>query len=77
MAAAIGAERFLNEIRISASLQHPHILTLINSGEVGGFLYYVMPYVSGESLREKLSRLDQLSVEEALGIARAAASALD
>ncbi len=77
LAAAIGAERFLNEIRISASLQHPRILTLIDSGEIGGLLYYVMPYVSGESLREKLNSDGQLSVEEALAIARAAASALD
>ncbi len=77
LAAAIGAERFLNEIRISASLQHPHILTLIDSGEIDGFLYYVMPYVEGESLREKLNGDEQLSVDEALEIARAAASALD
>ncbi len=77
LAAAIGAERFLNEIRICAALQHPHILTLIDSGESDGFLYYVMPYVSGESLREKLNRDEQLPVDEALEITRAAASALD
>ena len=51
LAAAVGAERFLREIAIAARLQHPHILTLIDSGEAAGFLYYVMPFVEGESLR--------------------------
>jgi serine/threonine protein kinase/pimeloyl-ACP methyl ester carboxylesterase len=77
LAAAIGAERFLKEIRITATLQHPHILTLIDSGEAEGYLYYVMPYVKGESLREKLNGGKQLSIDEALQIAKAAASALD
>ena len=56
LAAVVGAERFLHEIQIAAQLDHPHILTLIDSGEADGFLYYVMPYVQGESLRDKLQR---------------------
>src|SRR5881628_576336 len=56
LAAVLGGERFLREIRLTAQLQHPHILTLIDSGEADGFLYYVMPYVEGESLRERLQR---------------------
>ena len=56
LAAVIGAERFLSEIRTTANLQHPHILPLFDSGEADGFLFYVMPYVEGESLREKLDR---------------------
>jgi len=56
LAESIEAERFLQEIRIVAHLQHPHILTLLDSGEVDGTLYYVMPFVEGESLREKLAR---------------------
>jgi len=77
LAAVLGAERFLNEIRITAKLDHPHILTLIDSGAVDGLLYYVLPYVRGESLRDKLEREKQLSVDEALEIARQVASALD
>jgi tRNA A-37 threonylcarbamoyl transferase component Bud32/pimeloyl-ACP methyl ester carboxylesterase len=77
LAAVLGAERFLQEIKTTASLQHPHILPLFDSGEADGFLYYVMPYVSGETLRNKLNSDEQLSVDEALAIARAAASALD
>ena len=77
LAAVLGAERFLREIRLTAQLQHPHILTLIDSGEADGFLYYVMPYVEGESLRQRLEREGQLPLEEALGITRAIASALD
>jgi serine/threonine-protein kinase len=69
LAAGLGAERFLREIRIEAGLQHPHILPLHDSGEVDGFLYYVMPYVSGESLRQRLIREGRLSVEDALQIA--------
>ena len=57
VAAALGAERFLREIAITARLDHPHILTLIDSGEADGFLFYVVPYVRGESLRTKLERL--------------------
>src|SRR5207237_4835525 len=56
LAAVLGAERFLREIRLTAQLQHPHILTLIDSGDAGGFLYYVMPFVEGESLRQRLER---------------------
>src|SRR5438128_6533850 len=77
LAAVLGAERFLQEIHISARLDHPHILTLIDSGESDGFVWYVLPYVRGESLREKLTREKQLSVEEAVRIATQVASALD
>src|SRR3989454_786125 len=77
LAAVLGAERFLQEIRISARLDHPHILTLIDSGESDGFVWYVLPYVRGESLRKKLTREQQLSIEEAVRIATQVASALD
>src|SRR5439155_991656 len=77
LAAVLGAERFLREIRLTAQLQHPHILTLIDSGEAEGFLYYVMPCVEGESLRQRLEREGQLPLDEALRMARAIASALD
>ena len=77
LGAVLGAERFLAEIRITARLDHPHILTLIDSGASGGLLYYVLPFVRGESLRDKIKREKQLSVEEALRIARQIASALD
>jgi serine/threonine protein kinase/Tfp pilus assembly protein PilF len=77
LAAVLGGERFLNEIRITGRLQHPHILPLLDSGEAGGFLYYVMPYVEGESLRERLTREPQLPLDEALGLTRQIASALD
>jgi serine/threonine-protein kinase len=76
LGAAVGSERFLREIRILAQLQHPHILSLHDSGEAGGLLYYVMPYVEGESLRDRLNREPQLPWEEALGIAREVADAL-
>src|SRR6478672_13057477 len=66
IAASIGAQRFLREIEIAAQLQHPNILTLLDSGDVNGFLFYVMPYVSGESLRERLSRAGELPVHEAV-----------
>jgi eukaryotic-like serine/threonine-protein kinase len=77
LAAVIGAERFLAEIKLTANLQHPHILPLFDSGEADGFLYYVMPYVEGESLRDRLRREKQLPVEEAIRIAREIADALD
>ncbi len=77
LAAILGAERFLNEIKVTAHLQHPHILPLHDSGEAAGFLYYVMPYVEGESLRAKLNREKQLAVNEALELTEAVASALD
>ena len=77
LGAVLGSERFLAEIKISARLDHPHILTLIDSGEADGFLYYVLPYVRGESLRDKLNREHQLPIEDALVITRQVASALD
>ena len=64
----IGAERFVREIRTVAGLQHPHILGLIDSGEVQGTAYYVMPFVEGESLRDRLRREKQLPVPEAVRI---------
>jgi tetratricopeptide (TPR) repeat protein len=76
LAQALGPERFLREIDIAARLTHPHILPLLDSGEAGGFLYYVMPYVEGESLRDRLSREQQLPVAGAVDIARQVASAL-
>ena len=76
LAAVVGAQRFLQEIQIAAQLNHPHILTLIDSGEEDGFLYYVMPHVQGESLRDKLARERQLSIEEAVAITQDVASAL-
>jgi serine/threonine-protein kinase len=77
LAAALGAERFLAEVRITARLDHPHILTLIDSGSVAGTLFYVMPYVRGESLRARLTREKQLGVDDALAIARHVAAALE
>lgn len=76
LAAEVGAERFLREIETSATLRHPHIVPLFDSGDSDGFLYYVMPLVEGESLRTRLDRENQLPVEEALGIAREVAGAL-
>ena len=77
LAAVIGAERFLTEIRTTANLQHPHILPLFDSGAADGFLYYVMPYVEGESLRDRLNREKQLPIADAVRIATEVASALD
>ena len=77
LAAVLGAERFSNEMKVTANLQHPHILPLFDSGDADGFLFYVMSYVDGETLREKLNREKQLSVERSVEIARAVASALD
>src|SRR6185436_4806262 len=76
LAAALGAERFLAEIKTTARLQHPHILPLLDSGDAGGLLYYVMPYVTGESLRDRLNREQVLPVEETIRIAREVADAL-
>jgi tetratricopeptide (TPR) repeat protein len=76
LAAALGHERFLREITTTAALHHPHILGLYDSGEADGFLYYVMPYVEGESLRERLDRERQLAVDDALRIGREVADAL-
>jgi serine/threonine-protein kinase len=76
LAAVIGHERFLREIRTTARLRHPHILPLYDSGSAEGLLYYVMPYVEGESLRERLSREQQLPVSETIRIASEVADAL-
>ncbi len=77
LAASLGPDRFLREIKLAARLNHPHILPLFDSGEAQGFLYYVMPYVEGESLRERLDRERQLPIDEAVHHTRAIASALD
>jgi Tol biopolymer transport system component len=77
LSAILGGERFLAEIKVTANLQHPHILGLIDSGEADGLLFYVMPYVSGESLRARLAREQQLPVEDAIRLAREVAMALD
>ncbi|MGH8121483.1 MAG: protein kinase domain-containing protein, partial [Rudaea sp.] len=77
LAASLGPERFLQEIKLAARLNHPHILPLFDSGNVDGLLYSVMPYVEGESLRERLDRERQLSIEETVHHGRAIASALD
>ena len=77
LAAVVGAERFLAEIETTANLHHPHILPLFDSGEADGFLFYVMPYVAGESLRDRLTREHQLPVEQAVRIATNVAEALD
>jgi serine/threonine-protein kinase len=76
LAAALGHERFLREITTTANLHHPHILPLYDSGEAGGLLFYVMPYVEGESLRDRLAREKQLPLDDALRIAREVADAL-
>ena len=77
LAATLGPARFLQEIQVTARLQHPHILPLIDSGEANGLVYYLMPYVEGESLRDRLRREKQLSLEDALRVSREVALALD
>jgi serine/threonine-protein kinase len=77
LAAALGPERFLREIRTTARLQHPHILTVLDSGEAAGHLWYTMPYVRGESLRARIRREVQLPVDHAVELARQIALALD
>ncbi len=77
LAAVIGGARFLQEIETTANLQHPHILSLHDSGEVGGTVYYVMPYIEGESLRDRLDREKQLPVADAVRLAGEVAGALD
>ncbi|MEN8377041.1 MAG: protein kinase, partial [Gemmatimonadota bacterium] len=77
LAAVLGADRFVQEIKTTASLQHPHILPLFDSGQANGFLYYVMPYVEGETLRDKLDREAQLGIDETVRITTEVADALD
>ena len=77
LGAVLGADRFLAEINVTANLQHPHLLPLFDSGEADGLLFYVMPFVRGESLRHRLAREHQLPIEEAVRIAIAVAGALD
>src|SRR5688572_6104516 len=77
LAAVIGAERFLSEIKTTANLQHPHILPLFDSGAADSYLFYVMPFVQGISLRDRMSREKQLPIPEAIRIAAEIASALD
>jgi serine/threonine-protein kinase len=77
LSAVIGTDRFLSEVRITAKLDHPHILTLIDSGSVDGILYYVLPFVRGESLRARLTREKQLGIDDALAVTRQVGSALD
>jgi eukaryotic-like serine/threonine-protein kinase len=77
LGAVLGVERFLAEIRVTANLQHPNLLPLFDSGEAEGLLYYVMPFVEGESLRARLEREKQLPIDEAVRMAVAVANALD
>ena len=77
LSAAIGADRFLREIQVTARLQHPYILPLYDSGAAGELLYYVMPLIEGETLRQRLDREGELSVDEAVSLTRAVAGALD
>ncbi len=77
LASALGADRFLREIKLAARLNHPHILPLFDSGTADGFLFYVMPFIDGESLRDRMNREGKLTLEDALGIGRAVAGALD
>ncbi len=76
LAATLGADRFLREVEIAAQLSHPHILPMYDSGEAGGVLYYVMPYIEGESLQARMRREGQMPVEEAVRLAREVAEAL-
>jgi serine/threonine protein kinase len=77
LGAILGVERFLAEIRVTANLQHPNLLPLFDSGEADGLLFYVMPFVEGESLRHRIDREKQLPIDEAVRIAVAVANALD
>ena len=77
LAAILGAERFIQEIKTTAALSYPHILPLFDSGEASGYLFYVMPYIEGETIRERLDRETQLGVEEAVRMAIEVADALD
>jgi len=77
LAAVLGAERFVQEIKTTAALSHPHILPLLDSGEAGGLLYYVMPFIEGETIRDRLNRETQLGIDDAVKIATEVADALD
>ena len=77
VAQTVGSERFLREIRLAAKLSHPHILPLFDSGDADGVLFYVMPYVEGQSLRDRLEQTRQLPIDEAVRIATEVAGALD
>src|SRR5215831_8843112 len=77
LAASLGAERFQREIRLAAGLQHPHILGVYDSGNADGNLWFTMPFVEGQSLRDRLNREGQLPINEAVRICREAALALD
>ena len=77
LAASLGAERFQREIKLAARLQHPHILSVYDSGRAGDLLWFTMPFVEGESLRDRLTRETQLPIEDAVRICREAALALD
>src|SRR6187200_2239754 len=77
LANSLGPDRFLREVKLAARLQHPHILTVLDSGETDGRLWFTMPFVEGESLRQRLSRDRQLSIDEALRFGREVAEALD
>ncbi|HZJ01301.1 MAG TPA: protein kinase [Gemmatimonadaceae bacterium] len=77
LAASLGPDRFLREIKLAARLNHPHILPLFDSGSADGMLYYVMPYVEGESLRERLDRENKIPIDEAIRLTQGIASALD
>jgi serine/threonine protein kinase len=68
IAVSLGSDRFFREIEVAAQLQHPHILPLLDSGEAGGFYYYVMPLVEGESLRERLTRHGELPIHDAVKV---------
>jgi len=76
LATALGPDRFLREIRIAANLNHPHILALFDSGEADGFLYYVMPYIEGKTLRDRIDKEGELPLREAVRIIREVADAL-
>ncbi len=77
LGAVLGVDRFLSEIEVTANLQHPNLLPLFDSGEADGLLFYVMPFIEGESLRARIDREKQLPIDDAVGIATAVASALD
>ena len=77
LGAVLGAERFLSEIKVTANLQHPHLLPLFDSGDADGLLYYVMPFIEGETLRARLQREQQLPVDDTVRLVTSIAGALD